>query len=80
MDKKQKDYYLYQRNWQKENYERLCYQSRKELHIKERIRIAAELRQQTSAQYAISAILSALDRDGVTVESLPDRAESVKQD
>ena len=77
------DWIEYSKEYHKTHYDQICYKVRKELRLKERIRTAAELHQQTSAQYAINAILSALDRDGITLDSLPpppDQTESVKQD
>lgn len=80
MDKRQKDFYIYQQNFYKQNYDRLCYKTRKTERLPERIRIAAELHSISPAKYAIQAIETALQLDGITVESLPDRTESVKHD
>ena len=72
----------YNRNneFNKRNYDQINIRANKEERIIERVQIAAIKHNETSAKYIRRAIIEALERDNVTVDSLPDRAESVKQD
>jgi hypothetical protein len=68
--------------YHKQMYDRLCYMSRKVDRYPERIRTAARIYNISPTQYALKAIDKQLQLDGITVDSLPDRAEaeSVKHD
>lgn len=72
--------YIYRKQWNQSNYDTVSVQIPKHERIKERIAIASKQAHITQAKYIKQAIETALQLDGITVDSLPDRAESVKQD
>ena len=72
--------YIYRKEHSKKTYEQINLLSRREDRLKELIAYAAKRKGTTSQRYMKQAIKAQLQLDGVTVDSLPDRAESVKQD
>ena len=76
-----KSNYLYRKQWNQSNYETVSVQVPKYERIKERIAAAARLKHITQAKYIKQAIETALQLDGITIDSIPtqesppDRAE-----
>ena len=77
IDEKQ---YKYRTDYNNKKYDQINVRASKEERIIERVQIAAIKHNETSAKYIRRAIIEALEHDNVTVDSLPDRAETVKQD
>ena len=72
--------YRYRKEYNANTYEQIKVDSRKENRLRERIEIASKKHGIKSRQYIIEALEKAVQADGITIDSLPDRAESVKQD
>ena len=64
----------------KKAYDRILIKVRKEKQYPIILDIAATKHGISRTQYIITAIDTQLQKDGITAESLPDRAESVKHD
>ena len=79
---KDKSTYIYRKEFNHKRYDTVSVQIPKHERIKERIAAAAHKQHTTQARYIKQAIENALQLDGITVDSLPDRAkaEQVKHD
>ena len=79
---KDKSIYIYRKEFNHKRYDTVSVQIPKHERIKERIAQAAKQKHITQARYIKQAIETQLQLDGITAESLPDRAEAeqVKHD
>jgi hypothetical protein len=66
--------------WQRKAYDSILIKVRKEKQYPVILDIAATKHGISRTQYIINAIDRQLQLDGITVDSLPDQAESVKHD